>query len=120
MYFKNNYNTASKKTIDSISNCFLDTLINHIVHHWHNTTWAFEGYTNTPIQGEIACYYFVSTTLKYFEFNLYRYKMAQQAGLNEVLSIQARNELKIYRNIDYPKLKKSFLVFIAMGYILLV
>jgi len=108
-YFKNQYTTAPQKTLDSVSNYFLDILMNHLVPHWYGTTWTFEGHTNIPNQGEIACGYFVSTTLKHFGFNLNRYKMAQQAGLNQALSIQTRNELKIYRNIDYPKLKENLL-----------
>lgn len=108
-YFKSQYTAAPQKTLDSVSHYFMDTLLNNITPHWYGTTWAYEGHTNTPMQGEIACGYFVSTTLRHFGFKLNRYKMAQQPGLNEALSLQPRNELKIYRNIDYPKLKQHLL-----------
>lgn len=108
-YFKSQYTISPQKTLDSVSHYFLDTLINNIVPHWYETTWAYEGHTNIPNQGEIACGYFVSTTLKHFGFKLNRYKMAQQPGLNEALSLQPRNQLKIYRNIDYSKLKDKLL-----------
>lgn len=35
--------------------------------------------------------------------------MAQQAGLNEALSLQARSKLKIYRSLNYSKLKENLL-----------
>lgn len=108
-HFKSQYTSAPQKTLDSVSSYFYDTLLNNIVPHWYGTTWAYEGHTNVPNNDEIACGYFVSTTLKHFGFNLNRYKMAQQAGLNEALSLQNKKELKIYRNIDYPKLKESLL-----------
>lgn len=41
------------------------------------TKWDYNGYTNTPKKGEIACGYFVSTTLKHMGFNWNRYKLAQ-------------------------------------------
>jgi len=103
------YSKDPEKTLNNISNYFLNTLLNNIVPHWYETTWAYEGHTNTPNKGEIACGYFVSTTLQHFGFNLNRYKMAQQAGLNIALSLQPKNKLKIYRNISYSELKKSLL-----------
>jgi len=103
------YSKAPEKTLNNTSNYFLNTLLNNIVPHWYETTWAYEGHTNTPNKGEIACGYFVSTTLQHFGFNLNRYKMAQQAGLNIALSLQPKNKLKIYRNISYSELKKSLL-----------
>jgi len=115
IFFKNQYITAPQKTLDAVSDYFLNILLNHIVPHWYNTPWAFEGHSNIPNQGEIACGYFVSTTLKHFGFNLNRYKMAQQAGLNTALSVQPKNELKIYRNIDYSKLKENLLSIYSDG-----
>jgi hypothetical protein len=47
---------------------------------WMGTPWDFNGTSNIPGEGEIACGYFVSTTMKHFGFNLNRYKTAQQAA----------------------------------------
>lgn len=55
----------------------LEILSTSIFPTWFGTTWAFEGYSNIPHQGEIACGYFVSTTLKHADFKLNRYKLAQ-------------------------------------------
>jgi len=78
-----------------------------IVPHWYGTPWEFSGHTNIPNDGEIACGYFVSTTLKHLDFKLNRYKMAQQAGLNEAIALQPRNKLKIYSSLTYKALKEK-------------
>lgn len=107
--FKASYSSNPEVTIDSVAHYFTNTLLNDIIPHWYHTTWAFEGHTNIPNDGEIACGYFVSTTLKHFGFNLNRYKMAQQAGLNEALSLQKKSELNTFRNITYTSLKEKLL-----------
>ena len=88
-------------TIDSISNYFTSTLVNKIIPHWYGTPWDYEGHTNTPNQGEIACGYFVSTTLKHMETNFNRYRYAQQHSLKGV-NIIAQNDTiyKINRSYD--------------------
>ncbi|WP_400076268.1 hypothetical protein [Winogradskyella sp. R77965] len=75
--------------------------------HWYETKWDFNGHTNIPNDGEIACSYFVSTTLKRLGFNLNRYKMAQAAGLDEAKLLHAKSELKIYSNLTYTELKNK-------------
>lgn len=52
-------------------------LVNSIFPYWYGTQWDFNGYTNTPNDGVIACGYFVSTTLKHIGFNLNRYDIAK-------------------------------------------
>nr|WP_321221756.1 hypothetical protein [uncultured Psychroserpens sp.] len=104
-YFKSLYETNPEKAIDSASQYLYSKLLNDIVPHWYGTGWDFNGHTNIPNQGEIACGYFVSTTLKHFGFNLNRYKMAQQAGLIEARMLQSNSQLKIFRNVTFEDLK---------------
>jgi len=106
-YFKATYLSNKAKAIDSASSYLYHKLINEIVPHWYGTTWDFNGYTNIPNEGEIACGYFVSTTLKHLGFNLNRYKMAQQAALNSAIALQPKSELKIYRNLSFKTLKSK-------------
>jgi hypothetical protein len=62
-------------------------IINQIIPFWYGTPWDFNGYTAIPNEGEIACGYFVSTTLLHAGLNINRYHLAQQAGLNEAKSL---------------------------------
>ncbi|WP_152611497.1 hypothetical protein [Psychroserpens damuponensis] len=104
-YFKALYQTHPAKAIDSASHYLYSKLLNDIVPHWYGTEWDFNGHTNIPNDGDIACGYFVSTTLKHFGFNLNRYKMAQQAGLTEARMLQANAKLKTFRNLSFENLK---------------
>lgn len=106
-FFKTQYALNKSKAIDTASKYLFHKLVNEIVPHWYNRPWDFNGYTNKPDTGNIACGYFVSTTLKHIGFNLNRYKMAQQAGLNEAKALQNKTDLKIYRNLDFKSLKKK-------------
>jgi hypothetical protein len=105
IYFKNLYQSNKTKAIDSAANYLYYKLLNDIVPHWYGTPWDFNGHTNIPNNGEIACGYFVSTTLKHLGFNLNRYKMAQAAGLDEAQLLQPKAELKIYSNVSFEQLK---------------
>lgn len=62
------------------------SLTDSIFPAWMGTKWDFNGISNIPGSGEIACGYFVSTTLKHIGFNLNRYKLAQQ-GASEVIRV---------------------------------
>ncbi|TBN03310.1 hypothetical protein EYD45_09890 [Hyunsoonleella flava] len=93
--------------MDSASKFLYVKLINDIVPHWYDTTWDFNGHTNIPNEGDIACGYFVSTTLKHLGFNLNRYKMAQQAGLIAAQVLQSKDELKRFSNLSFETLKQK-------------
>ena len=68
--------------LDSAAAALTHGLVSGIFAHWMGTAWAFEGHTDTPGQGEVACGYLVSTTLKHAGFNLNRYKLAQQSAFD--------------------------------------
>ncbi|GJM33714.1 MAG: hypothetical protein DHS20C18_27150 [Saprospiraceae bacterium] len=79
-----NENEISK---DSLSTLFAELLINKIIPYWYGTKWSFEGHTSQPGKGEIACGYFVSTTLKDMGIVINRYKLAQQSPINEARTL---------------------------------
>lgn len=79
---------------------FVDLLLNKIIPHWYGTTWAFEGHTAKPNDGEIACGYFVSTTLQHMGLKLNRYRMAQQSALSEVRTIGGKDIQLLHPKAD--------------------
>ncbi len=115
---------------DSLSNLFTDLLVNKIIPYWYQTKWSFEGHTAQPKKGEIACGYFVSTTLKDMGLNINRYKLAQQSPINEARTLSLStpvieiNKPSTIENINELKLKmKEGIYFIGfdqshVGYIL--
>ena len=74
--------TKSKK--DSIVNkarLYLENkLITEIFPFWYGTGWDYNGISTVPQNGNIACGYFVSTTLRDAGINLDRIKLAQQGA----------------------------------------
>ncbi len=86
---------SSEISNDSLSRLFQNILVEQVIPYWYNTPWSFEGHTAVPGQGEIACGYFVSTTLKDAGLNLNRYKLAQQNPLNEAQSLSLENTIKL-------------------------
>lgn len=64
-------------SLKSIENKLFSTISNEFYTYWKGTTWTFTGHTETPRRGEIACGYFVTTTLRDAGFVLNRYKFAQ-------------------------------------------
>lgn len=78
---------CSPETLAQISSSISSALTQFIFPAWYNTPWDFNGISNVPGEGQIACGYFVSTTLKHAGFNLNRYKLAQQAASVIVKSI---------------------------------
>ncbi|CAL2103589.1 putative lipoprotein [Tenacibaculum sp. 190130A14a] len=75
----------SKKSVNTkeTSVLFEKSLLKRIIPFWEGTKWSFEGHTAQPRKGEIACGYFVSTTLQHIGVNINRYKLAQQSPEHE-------------------------------------
>lgn len=76
------YQTSAQK--DSIliqaGYYFHQAIVQNLLPFWYGTTWDFNGYTAVPRQGNIACGYLVSTTLRQAGIQINRYKLAQQAS----------------------------------------
>lgn len=84
---------TTKVSYDSISSLFTDLLITKIFPYWYGTKWAFDGYSQIPNKGVIACGYFVSITLRDMGINVNIYKLAQQLPINEAKSLCIGNTI---------------------------
>lgn len=71
---------SPKEKTEQSSRLLFSALTKEVFPAWYGTSWDFNGTSNEPGKGEIACGYFVSTTLKHIGFNLNRYRLAQQAS----------------------------------------
>lgn len=79
------------------------TLVDSIFPYWLGTPWDFNGYTEKPRAGKIACGYFVSTTLRDVGFQINRYKIAQK-GATDIIKAVCGSEA-IHRYTDFSKFK---------------
>ncbi|WP_242156831.1 hypothetical protein [Aestuariivivens sediminis] len=117
-------------SLDRVKAEFTTHLVDRIIPHWYGTPWSFEGHTAVPKQGEIACGYFISTTLRDMGINLNRYKLAQKSPIDEartiscgtvIHSVVQDNTVKAFEEID--QLTEEGLYFIGfdkghVGYLL--
>lgn len=76
------------------------TLRDEILPAWNGTPWDFNGTSQTPQQGQIACGYFVSTTLLHMGFQVERVRLAQQASEHIAQSLVATHPIR--RSSDQP------------------
>ena len=74
-------------------------LIESVFPSWYNTPWDYNGYSNTPRQGVIACGYFVSTTLKHIGFKLNRYDIAKMYS-SAIVRVLCHNDYATMYNFD--------------------
>ncbi len=90
--------TANEKAqvIDTARTTITDTLLNRIFPAWYGTQWDFNGVSQTPGQGQIACGYFVTTCLRDAGFNLQRVKLAQQASQRIIKTMAEKNAIQLY------------------------
>lgn len=97
-YTKSSTPTEKEKILNEASSYFTKAILNDIIPYWYGTEWDFNGHTNIPNEGEVACGYFVSTTLKHMGLQLNRYTMAQQASKLAVASIAIqKNKMTFFR-----------------------
>ncbi|HEU4715035.1 MAG TPA: hypothetical protein VFS76_26035 [Pyrinomonadaceae bacterium] len=64
---------------------------------WYGTPWDFNGTSEIPQQGKIACGYFVSTILRDAGLKVKRVRLAQQASENIILSLTTNPFVKRFR-----------------------
>ena len=97
------------KTIDSTEAgiLFTDGLLEEIIPHWYGTVWDFNGYSDVPQQGKIACGYFVSTTLLHAGIRLDRYKLAQQSPLDEAIALNMQQPVGTFADVSPTQMAQT-------------
>lgn len=71
---------------------------------WYETTWDFNGVSQEPLTGPIACGYFVTTTLRQSKFDIDRVYLAQQASSVLIRKVCDKDRIKVVTNGQLPKL----------------
>lgn len=79
---------------------FTKAVAETIIPSWIGTKWDFNGTTETPQRGSIACGYFVTTVLRDAGVSLARAKLAQCASEQMIQSLVQSKYIKHYSNVD--------------------
>ncbi len=85
----------------------LDGVRDGLIPHWIGTAWDFNGMSETPGEGLIACGYFVSTVLRDAGLRVQRIRMAQQASAHIAMSFD--DDLRVFRSGDEAEVVESLL-----------
>ncbi len=80
-----------------------EMLVDSVFSYWVGTPWDFNGHTERPRDGEVACGYFVSTTLRDVGLNLNRFKTAQKAAADIVKQLSRAGSIE--RLVDVRELE---------------
>lgn len=79
---------------------FMTALDSTIFPAWEGTPWAFYGQSWEPRQGNIACGYFVTTTLHHAGLRLQRTLLAKQTSENIIKNLCTEAHIHRYRGMD--------------------
>ncbi|MGV3631190.1 MAG: hypothetical protein ACO1O6_08285 [Bacteroidota bacterium] len=91
--------SANQKKVLADAKKQLFTLITgDLIPCWYGTKWDFNGTTETPGQGSIACGYFVTTVLRDAGIRLNRYTYAQMAS--EAMILRLTSKVRRFSNAD--------------------
>jgi len=90
------WHSASKNEKEKI---FTKAVTETIIPKWIGTAWDFNGITQTPQQGSIACGYFVTTVLRDAGVNIARVKLAQCASEQMITTLVQPKYIQRFSNI---------------------
>lgn len=101
------YKNGNKtKTLDDTKLYLMGVLSDSLFQYWYGTPWDFNGITETPQDGKIACGYFVTTTLLHSGFVLDRVTLAQQAASVIINTLCEEKKIKVFTNGNRSGLKE--------------
>jgi hypothetical protein len=98
-------NAAGNKqeALEKARRVFVSSIDQNIFPFWYGTDWDFNGVTETPREGKIACGYFVTTVLRDAGLRLSRVSLAQQASENIIKSLTTASFIKRFHNESIEK-----------------
>lgn len=97
------HGNRSKEIASSSENLFTHTVIDQLIAHWYGTPWDFNGITEEPRKGQIACGYFVTTILRDAGFKVQRFKLAQSPASIIVEKVVDKNTIRSFslKSVNY-------------------
>jgi hypothetical protein len=75
---------------------FVQVVVDSIIPYWYGTRWDFNGTTQTPGSGYIACGYFVSTVLRDAGLPVNRVKMGQANSEEMIRTLAEKKDTKLF------------------------
>lgn len=101
--YKNAKTRAQKQQVLHKARHAFITANTSLAPYWYGTPWSFNGISQTPQEGSIACGYFVTTLLEDAGLKVQRAKLAQQASENIIKSLTTEKHIKRFHNASLKK-----------------
>lgn len=103
-------NTGNRKSLlKKAKDHFYHTLTDSVFMFWYGTEWDFNGITQKPREGNIACGYFVTTTLSQCGLKINRAKLAQQPAATIIKTVCHNGTIRTFSNGNLKGLKTHLL-----------
>ena len=90
------YASKEQRNYDLLERRFVSIIVDSIFPYWYGTSWDFNGTTQAPGKGSIACGYFVSTILSDAGIPLNRVKLGQSASQVFIKTFANKKGTKIF------------------------
>lgn len=91
---------AQKLSQKELEGSFIKVMTNKIFPYWYGTNWDYNGTTQVPNKGNIACGYFVTTTLRDAGVPIKRITLAQYASEKMIKSLISEKYIHRYSNLS--------------------
>jgi hypothetical protein len=95
------------RIIDASRDYLFDTLVDKLFPAWYGTPWSYNGHTEEPRSGSIACGYFVSTLLEHAGFNLDRVTLAQIPSEQAIKILTPEKEIRRFSDRPADEVKRA-------------
>lgn len=97
------------KSTDEKGKEFTDLMVNKIFPYWYGTPWNFNGTTQKPNEGKIACGYFVTTTIEDMGFPINRIKLAQCASEEMIKELVSKENIFRFSGISMEDFEQKII-----------
>ncbi len=98
---------SKDKNTEAIGIEFTNILTTKIFPYWYGTKWDFNGITQKPNEGTIACGYFVTTTLRDIGLKINRVKLAQCASEEMIKNLVSEDNIIRFSNKSIEEFVKK-------------
>lgn len=92
---------------NALRKAFVHQITQKVFPYWYGTKWDYNGTTEMPQKGSIACGYFVTTTLRDMGVPINRVKMAQCASEEMIRSLSAKKHVHYISNTTLQEFEKQ-------------
>jgi hypothetical protein len=96
-----------RANVAELKRTFIDKITKKIFPYWYGTAWDYNGTTQKPHEGSIACGYFVTTTLRDMGVPINRVKMAQCASEEMIRSLTTKANIHHCSGITLAEFEKK-------------